>query len=360
MKNCFNLSAVAAVLAATVFVCSCDRLGEDSSVGSGRISVTFVKGGELFSKAYLNLPDTSDFLLNVTSSSGNLIYKGKYGDCPESLEVSPGSYVVKVESSEFLKPAFDLPLFGDEQCVVVQKNGNVNVRLLCRQKNAGIKLKISPDFLTSCPDASLFIKSDAGKLMYSYSEKRTAYFLPGIVALVMSSGSEDQVLMTRELAESEMYTLDVTVAASLGGKDSFMSMSIDTSRVWITDSCVIGAGNSGTDLDDALSVAQARESAGLEDVWVCGYVVGGDLTSASASFVAPFESRTSILLGPRSSSKDRKSCLSVQLPDGDIRDALNLFDNPGLHGRRIAVRGDLVSAYYGIPGVKNTMDFQLL
>ena len=360
MKGNFCFCVVAAFFISVALQCSCSRLGEVDIHGSGRISVSFVKGAELFTKAYLNLPDTSDFLLRISTASGSVIYNGKYGDCPETLEVSPGSYTVKALSSEFTKPAFDAPQFGDEQCVIVQKNSTVNVRLLCRQKNAGIRLNISPDFLTFCPDASLFLKSDAGKLLYSYTEKRTAYFLPGAVSLIMNTGSTDQVLMTRELNESEMLTLDVAVSVSQGGKNGSLTMSIDTARVWINDECVIGAAKTGQIPDDALSVSEAREYAGMEDVWVCGYVVGGDLTSASASFTPPFESRTNILLGSRSSSRDRKTCLSVQLPDGEVREKLNLVDNPGLHGKRIAVKGDLVSAYYGIPGVKNTIEYQIL
>ena len=360
MKGNFCFYVVAAVFMSVVFHCSCSRLGEAGLEGNGRIIVSFVRGGELFTKAYLNLPDTSDFLLRITSASGDVIFNGKYGDCPEILDVGPGSYVVSALSSEFSKPAFDAPQFGDEQCVVVNNGSVVNVRLLCRQRNVGIRLDISSDFLTACPGASLFLKSDAGKLMYSYSEKRTAYFSPGPVSLMMSSGSSDQVLMTRDMKASEMLSLDVAVSDLLGGKEGGLSMVIDTSRIWVSDECMIGAGNSGYVSEDALSVAEARESAGLEDVWVCGYVVGGDLTSASASFAPPFESRTNLLLGSRSSSKDRKSCLSVQLPDGELREKLNLVDNPGLLGRRIAVKGDLVSAYYGIPGVKNTIEYQIL
>lgn len=91
-----------------------------------------------------------------------------------------------------------------------------------------------------------------------------------------------------------------------------------------------------------------------------GYVVGGDLSSASASFEKPFSSRTNIVLGPRSSTTDRTSCLSVQLPSGDLRDALNLVDNPGMLGRKVCLRGDIVEAYYGMPGIKNITEFEVL
>lgn len=350
----FSVVFIALLLIAS----SCERLGANSC--NSKLYISFVKGGELFTKAGLNLPDTSAFLLKITDSSGKIIYNGQYGDCPESVDVSPGSYNVRVVSAEFSRPSFDSPQFGDEQCVLVPENGVGNVRLLCRQMNAGVRLKISPGFLTECPQSVLFISSSDGKLMYSYSEKRVAYFLPGTISLIMSTDGSDQVLMVKDVHENEIVSIGVSVPSASQSGDYCLSMSVDTSRVWINDECVIGSADSGLNVSDALSVSEARNSSGQSDVWVCGYVVGGDLTSASSSFSPPFESRTNILLGPRSSTADRGVCLSVQLPSGEVRDALNLVDNPSLLGKRICVRGDLVSAYYGIPGVKNTTEYQYL
>ena len=77
------------------------------------------------------------------------------------------------------------------------------------------------------------------------------------------------------------------------------------------------------------------------------------MTSSSASFRPPFKSQTNILIGSRSSVTDRDACLSVQLQKGDIRDALNLVDNPDILGRYVWLRGDVVDAYYGMPGIRN-------
>ena len=53
-------------------------------------------------------------------------------------------------------------------------------------------------------------------------------------------------------------------------------------------------------------------------------------------------------------------CLSVQLSSGELRDALNLVDNPNILGRKICLRGDIVAAYYGLPGMKNLEAYELL
>jgi hypothetical protein len=138
---------------------SCSRLGDDCESLTSKLCVSFVRGGELFTRAGLNLPDTSAFLLKITDAGGKVIYSGNYGDCPESLEVSPGSYNVRLVSSEFNKPAFDAPQFGDEQCVLVPQNGVCHVKLLCRQINSGVRLKISSGFLTRYPHSVLFVRS---------------------------------------------------------------------------------------------------------------------------------------------------------------------------------------------------------
>lgn len=337
---------------------SCGRLGTEEDSVDSLLCISFKDEWSAKTKSSLSLPDTSDFILTVRSAKGAIVYEGPFGDCPESVSVAPGSYVVKVISREFALPAFDAPQFGDEQCVVVAAQGRTVVKLDCTQLNAGVSLDVSSDFLTHCPDASLFLKSSSGKLLYSYREKRTAYFPAGDVSLMMSSSGKDEILLTKELAPRDMLTIKVSVSVKSEQTGSVFRMSVDTSRVWHRDEYVIG-GQSDEE-EDVMTVAQARSSAEKEDVWVSGYIVGGDLTSSSASFSGPFQSRTNLLLGPKSSTVSRDACVSVQLPSGEVRDALNLVDNPDVLRKRVCIKGDVVSAYYGIPGIKNTVEFQFI
>lgn len=348
-----------AAVAVALFAVGCDFY-DDAQSRTGRLCVSFDESVSYLTKSNLSLPDTSNFLLNITDKSGKVIFDGKFGDCPESMIVSPGSYNIKVLSSEFIKPAFDTPQFGDEQCVVIPNGGSVNVKLLCTQLNCGIGLDVDSDFLTAYPNAVLFLKSVDGKLMYSYRETRMAYFKPGPVSVVMNDSGVDQILMSRDMAARDMLRVRIEVPGSKVPAPSGLSVSVDTSRVWLSGECVIGESYKGEDSEDAFTVAEARASVGEEDVWVSGYIVGGDLTSASASFEPPFESQTCILLGPRSSTVDKSACLSVQLPAGEVREALNLVENPNLLGKKVLLRGDLVEAYYGVPGMKNTSEYQIL
>jgi len=352
------------VLALLVSV-SCSWLDE----GDGEIRLQFVPTQYSETKAVAEIPDTSDFILSVTKSSGEVVYSGAYGASPEAMLVNAGTYVIKVVSGEFSKPAFSAPQYGDEQCVVVKSGAKVNVKLICQQMNSGIRLKTSPDFLTAYPNGLLYLKSADGKLLYMYKETRIAYFKPGAVSLLLVNGLDEQTLMTKNLASQEIITLGVQVASTSqssvddGSKGGKITIAVDTTRTWLSETYTIGGsnGSSKSGYESAITISDAKNKVSEEDIWVCGFIVGGDLTSSATgiSFEKPFTSETNIAIGPRSSTSSKSSCMSVQLPSGDIREALNLVDNPSNLGRKVYLKGDIVSSYYGIPGLKNISDFVL-
>jgi hypothetical protein len=192
-----------------------------------------------------------------------------------------------------------------------------------------------------------------------------AYFKPGDISLILSNKGLDETLLVRSLEACDVLELKVNV--NRGGKEESstetgngITVSLDTLRNWMNDTYVIGEDSpGGSGSSDAMTVGEALKSVGSMDVWVSGYIVGGDLTSSSASYDKPFSSRTNILIGPRTSSRDRNTCMSVQLPSGELRESLNLVDNPELLGRKVCVRGDVVESYYGIPGIKNITEYEL-
>lgn len=342
-------------------VSACQMLGmPDEAQQKGELRISFNDGQ--ITRISETVPDTSDFLITVSDSDGGIIYDGSYGASPESIMVDAGSYDIYVRSCDFSKPAFSTPQFGERQCVVVPSGGVCDVKLTCVQMNAGIRLRIDESFLKCCPDAVLFLKSSSGKLMYSFTETRVAYFLPGNVSLMMSENSVDRILFTRELQPRSVLDIAVSAASDPDSpsKES-ISVAVDTTRNWTSESYVIGEdeNDEGEDMSRALTVSQALSSIGAEEVWVSGYIVGGDLTSSSASFDPPFTSRTNIVLGPRSSTDDRDACLSVNLPSGSVREGLNLVDNPSLLGRKVYIKGNIVDSYYGMPGLKSVVAFEL-
>ncbi len=308
--------------------------------------------------------DTNDFIISVTNSAGASLYYGTFGAAPEKIITSAGTYTVSAKSCEFYTPVFSSPQFGDSKVVVVSAGKECNVTLDCVQLNSGVRIKMDPLFLTEYPNGVIFLKSSEGKLMYGYSEKRIAYFRPGKVSLVLSDSGTETTLATYTLNAREILDLKLEISASSQTPlESGLHVKVDTSRVWIDDKIVIGApdgdssSDKGSEKDTALSVGQAREMAGASDVWVYGYVVGGDLSSSKCSFTPPFSSRTNIVLAAKSSCTDKEDCLSVQLSTGSIRDAVNLVDNPGILGKKIYLKGDIVEAYYGIPGLQSVSEY---
>jgi len=257
------------------------------------------------------------------------------------------------------------------------------VRLSCAQLNAGVKLNIKETFLVNYPNAILYLKSGTGSLAYALDEKRTAYFKPGMITLSMTNDSQTTTLLTRILEAQQMLTINVNAgyATSSTGTGTGsgtsdeqlpegLSIEVDTSRNWISETIVVDensgsggyAGSDGSEISNAYSVGEAKSiaaSGGEKNVWVYGYIVGGDCSSSSCSFSAPFTSATNLVIAAKTSCVDKSSCLSVELAKGDIRNALNLVDHPEYLGRQVFIKGNIVSAYYGIPGVKSLSAYSL-
>ena len=334
---------------------SCEALMK--SLGrQGILEIHFADGTVPTKAAF---PDTNDFLLTITDSKGGTVYDGTYGASNDKYTLDEGTYTVYARSCDFKAPLFDTPQYGDTQVAAIKSGRTTVITLSCVQLNAGIRLRISPSFPAAYPSAVLFLKSTAGKLMYSYTEKRIAYFSAGNVNLEMSDGGVDKTLFTRRLESQQILTLGVNVGSD--ASKSGVDVQVDTTRNWKEEEFVIGGGDSGKDggsaLDNAYSVPVAKSHAGEEDVWVYGYIVGGDLSSSKCSFSAPFSSRTNLVLASKSSCTDKSSCLSVQLAKGEIRDELNLVDHPDLVGTRVYLKGNLVESYFGTVGLKGTSDF---
>ena len=160
---------------------------------------------------------------------------------------------------------------------------------------------------------------------------------------------------------------------------SSISVAVDTAKVWNSESYVIGgsgssggssggtgSGGTGGDngrndgIDGGYSVAQAPSHAGEDAVWVFGYIVGGDLSTAGTTVkTSKVTKATHLAIATRSTVTAKASCVAVELPKGKIRDALNLVDHPDLIGTRVYLKGSLVTSYFGTTGLKGTSEYVL-
>ena len=352
----------AAIFLSGAFLASCNKFPVET--GQGTLSWTFMPG--VLTRMPLDVPDTDSFILTVANSAGEILYKGPYGDSPEKMLVNPGNYTVRAVSREFDEPGFDCPQFGDEQAVVVIAGSGTVVRLECSQLNCGLRLRTSPDFSEVYPGATLSVSSQEGALDYGCSPDRTGFFKPGLLSVILNEGDKSSVLLVRNLEAKEMLTLGIACPAtsvSPEGQTSGMSIQVDTIRTWNEEEYTIGsqAGDSGTSRENAYSVSQAKMHPGEKAVWVCGYIVGGDLSSSKngIKFEPPFDSMTCIAIAARSSVSEKSSCMSVQLTKGTFRDILNLVEHPELIGHKVYLKGDIEASYYGIPGLKNISDCEI-
>jgi len=302
----------------------------------------------------ISLPDTNDFILSIADSNGKSIYTGKFGAAPESLVLDAGTYIVNIVSCEFSSPLYDCPQYGDNQTVLVKAGATTSVRLECSQQNAGMKLILDQSFKNEFQGDNLYLKAAEGTLLFAFNETRTAYFKPGNITVMLDDSGTRKNLVTRNIQSREILRLKLSASAG-SGSNGRVTVSIDTSRVWNNEELKIGESDA-SNMANAYSISEARQNAGKKSVWVYGYIVGGDLTSSKFSYTYPFTSRTNIVLASRSACIDKSQCFSVQLNKGEVRDALNLVDNPGNLGKQVYIKGDIISAYYGITGMENVSD----
>ena len=357
MKDFLTPAAAAVLLLAAV---SCEDFLSHGMPGgkTGALALHFTpvtKTAEAF-------PDTNRFLLSVADAQGNSVYDGLYGASPEVISVREGNYTVSVRSLDFLSPRFDAPLYGDTQIAIVKAGATTRVALACTMLNSGIRLKVSPTFFQAYPSGTLTLSSPDGELGYDYDEDRIAYFLPGDVTLLLRHGEASTPLFVRRLEAREILTVGLNVPddnSSPGTTGTDVRIAVDTAKVWQNEEWSPDAGGLGGSRDTALDVNRARSAAGATGVWVYGYIVGGDLSSSGSKMnTGPtFEKDTHLAIAVRSSVTEKASCLSVELPKGPVREALNLKDHPEMLGRQVFLKGDLVSAYFGIPGLKNVKEF---
>lgn len=345
--------ALAALLPLAVAACDDFSLW-DAPRGKGTLRWTLESAPS--SKAAEALPDTNDYILTVRDASGKVLYEGSWGASPQALEVDEGNYTVGIVSIPFPEPAFSSPQYGDEQAVLVPAGQSVTVRLNCTLQNAGIRLKTGPDFLQAYPDGILYVQQDGTRLPYLYREDRIAYVKPRLASVLLyhESQARYETVFNRLMQPREVLT--VRISASAGGNTGHNSITVqtDTSKVWGNENLIIG-GNAGA----PISVADAFSHIGEEDVWVTGYIVGGDLSTAGKTVkTEDITKNTHLALADRSSTTDKASCLAVELPQGKVRDALNLVDHPTLIGRRVRLKGNLVEKYFGTVGMKGTSDYE--
>jgi len=94
-------------------------------------------------------------------------------------------------------------------------------------------------------------------------------------------------------------------------------------------------------------------------VWATGFVVGaveGSSVETSAKYSDTVTVKTNILLSDIRTASEPSRVFAVELPEGEMRDALNLVDNPSIYRKKIAVYGN-ITQYLGEKGMVGTTQY---
>jgi hypothetical protein len=117
-------------------------------------------------------------------------------------------------------------------------------------------------------------------------------------------------------------------------------------------------GGTGT-FEDPFDVVRAITDNSGSGVWVEGYIVGvfeTDVSPFEPNYSAPFRTNSNLLIAPSADVTSIANCLTVQLPVGAVRTALNLVDNPDNKSKSVKIYGDL-ETYFSQAGLKNATGY---
>lgn len=93
---------------------------------------------------------------------------------------------------------------------------------------------------------------------------------------------------------------------------------------------------------------------------VTGYIVGcvNSNPETGSEFGANATVNTNIIISDNAYTTDYTECLIVQLPKGDIRNALNLVDNPTNYRAQVVITGS-IEKYFQVAGLKSPTAYEL-
>ena len=102
------------------------------------------------------------------------------------------------------------------------------------------------------------------------------------------------------------------------------------------------------------SVSAAQAAGSGSGVYVKAYIVGsvdGQVYASGAVFGTTGTQKTNIIIAASADETNVDNCMPVQLPSGDVRNAINLQDNSGNYKKEVLLYGN-IEKYFGVVGLK--------
>ena len=345
------------VLLFILMVTACESLSWNEE-GKGALSIRMQKETAVRVKADVSFVD---YLIEIKDGSEGVVVSGSYSAIPDPVELDPGPYTVSALSEPMGAPAFDKPVYGSSVDVNVVAAVKNTLQMVCTQVNAGLRIVYKPEFEELYDSYSVEVTGMDGSLTYEKEEERTGYFASGTLEIVLSIDGEDPVQVSKNVIARDMLVLTIfPMEADPGTKGSIeLQLSVDTTRVWRREEWKPGASASdGLTPATAYTVAEAQTLESGENVWVCGYIVGGDASTSSFKTSPPFTANTNLVIADSPVEVLRANCMAIELPTSpaSLRAEFGMVANGAtLLGRRCWFRGN-IEAYFGHPGLRATKE----
>ncbi|KMK76596.1 DUF6359 domain-containing protein [Alkalihalobacillus pseudalcaliphilus] len=110
--------------------------------------------------------------------------------------------------------------------------------------------------------------------------------------------------------------------------------------------------------DGVISVTEAIEH-NQGRATVEGYIVGTVASQNNFTLAPPFTSKTNVAIAEHPDETDIRKMLPIQLPTGQVRNGLNVVDNPENYHAKVQITGDL-EPYFSVPGLRSASGFQII
>ncbi|MDE5774053.1 MAG: DUF5017 domain-containing protein [Muribaculaceae bacterium] len=130
--------------------------------------------------------------------------------------------------------------------------------------------------------------------------------------------------------------------------------------IGITGMATAATGSAENPLSVDELIEQGVPASAVADTYVKGYIVGwvdGAKLAEGAKFSVPCTVASNLLLAGSSSETDVAYVIPVQLPNGDVRSALNLVDHPENLGHEVILCGSN-EKYFGVNALKSISKYE--
>ena len=338
-------------------VSSCETLSWNEE-GKGALSIRMHRESAVVVKAEVPFVD---YLIEIKDGGGSTVVSNKYSLIPDPVELEPGTYTVSALSEQMGVPAFEKPVYGSSVDVSIVAAVKNTLQMVCTQVNAGLRIVYNPEFSAQYTSYNVKVTGFDGTLTYQKDEQRTGYFAPGTLEIVLSADGETPVQIAKNVVARDMLVLTVFPSTQATGTSGLieLQLSVDTSRVWRREEWKPGTpANDGLTMATAYTVAEAQALGSASNVWVYGYIVGGDASNSSFKTAPPFTAASNLLIADSPVEERRASCMAIELPTSpaSLRATFSMVANgSSLLGRRSWFRGN-VENYFGYPGVRATKE----